>query len=82
MVDTYPLYSKSDLALLAIGDAYAGEARAVQMARLPGAVKERLRSMYLDKAAAAYTKVIMRYPMAPRVEDAKRPAGGHEPRRA
>ena len=32
VVDTYPLYSKSDQALLGIGDAYAGEAHAVQMA--------------------------------------------------
>jgi outer membrane protein assembly factor BamD len=29
VVDTYPLYSKSDQALLGIGDAYAGEAHAV-----------------------------------------------------
>ena len=28
VVDTYPLYSKSDQALLGIGDAYAGEAHA------------------------------------------------------
>ena len=70
--DTYPLYSKSDQALLAIGDAYAGEARTVQMApNLNGAVKERLHSMYEDKAAAAYARVITRYPMAPRVEDAR-----------
>jgi outer membrane protein assembly factor BamD len=72
VVDTYPLYSKSDLALLGIGDAYAGEARLVQLApHLPGAVKERLRAIYLDKAAAAYGKVITRYPMAPHVEDAR-----------
>ena len=72
VVDTYPLYSKSDLALLSIGDAYAGEAHSVQMAPgLPGAVRERLRSMYQDRAAEAYAKVITRYPMAPRVEDAR-----------
>jgi outer membrane protein assembly factor BamD len=72
VVDTYPLYSKSDQALLAIGDAYAGQARNVQMAaNLNGAVKERLHTMYEDKAAAAYAKVITRYPMAPRVEDAR-----------
>jgi len=72
VVDTYPLYSKSDLALLNIGDAYAGEAHQIQIAPgLPGAVRERLRSMYSDKAAAAYAKVITRYPMAPRVEDAR-----------
>jgi outer membrane protein assembly factor BamD len=72
VVDTYPLYSKSDLALLSIGDAYAGQAHQIQIASgLPGAVRERLRSMYSDKAAAAYAKVITRYPMAPRVEDAR-----------
>jgi outer membrane protein assembly factor BamD len=72
VVDTYPLYSKSDLALLAIGDCYAGEAHTVQMAPgLPGAVRERLRAFYQDRAAAAYAKVITRYPMAPHVEDAR-----------
>ena len=72
VVDTYPLYSKSDQALIAIGDAYAGEAHMVQLAgNLSGAVKERLRTLYEDKAAAAYAKVITRYPMAPHVEDAR-----------
>jgi len=72
VVDTYPLYSKSDQALLAIGDAYAGEAHAVQMAtKLPGAVKERVIAIYNDRAAQAYAKVITRYPMAPHVEDAR-----------
>ena len=72
VVDTYPLYSRSDLALLGIGDAYLGEAKAVQNApNLPGAIKERLRAVYQDRAATAYTKVITRYPMAPHVEDAR-----------
>ncbi|MDR3772135.1 MAG: outer membrane protein assembly factor BamD [Terracidiphilus sp.] len=72
VVDTYPLYSKSDQALLGIGDAYAGEARRIQVqANLPGAIKERLHSVYADKAAEAYAKVIVRYPMAPHVEDAR-----------
>jgi outer membrane protein assembly factor BamD len=72
VVDTYPLYSKSDQALLGIGDAYEGQARRVQLAPgLPGAVRERLKAMYMDRAAAAYDKVITRYPMAPHVEDAR-----------
>jgi outer membrane protein assembly factor BamD len=72
VVDTYPLYSKSDQALLGIGDSYAGEARIVQTSpRFTGAVKERLHAVYLDKAADAYAKVITRYPMAPHVEDAR-----------
>jgi outer membrane protein assembly factor BamD len=72
VADAYPLYSKSDQALLAIGDAYAGEAHAVMVApNINGAVRERLHSMYEEKAATAYAKVIARYPMAPHVEDAR-----------
>ncbi len=72
VVDTYPLYSKSDQALLAIGDAYAGEAHTIGIApNLPSAVRERLMTVYEDRAAEAYRKVIMRYPMAPHVEDAR-----------
>ena len=72
VADTYPLYSKSDQVLIGIGDAYAGQAHNVQIAPgLPGAIRERLRTMYEDKAAAAYDKVITRYPMAPHVEDAR-----------
>ncbi len=72
VVDTYPLYSKSDQALLGIGDAYAGEAHRIQIQpNMPGALKERLRSAYMHKAASAYARVITRYPMAPHVEDAR-----------
>ena len=72
VADTYPLYSRSDQLWLQIGDDYAGEAHSVQAATgLPGAVRERLQQVYLDKAAAAYSKIITRYPMAPHVEDAR-----------
>jgi outer membrane protein assembly factor BamD len=72
VVDTYPLYSKSDQALLGIGDAFAGEARFFQnQPNIPGAIRERLRASYQDRAAEAYAKVITRYPMAPHVEDAR-----------
>jgi outer membrane protein assembly factor BamD len=72
VADTYPLYSKSDQVLIDIGDAYAGEAHNVAIAPgVPGAMRERLHTMYQDKAAEAYAKVITRYPMAPHVEDAR-----------
>src|SRR6185437_8502347 len=70
--DTYPLYSKSDQVLIAMGDAYEGEARNVELAKgWPGAVRERLVADYENRAAQAYGKVITRYPMAPHVEDAR-----------
>ncbi len=72
VVDTYPLYSKSDQALLGIGDAYEGQAHRLQLIPgLPGAIRERMQAMYRERAAAAYAKVIVRYPMAPHVEDAR-----------
>jgi len=72
VTDTYPLFSKSDQALLGIGDAYAGEAHRIRLQpNLPGALKERLTAIYMDKAAKAYARVITRYPMAPHVEDAR-----------
>ncbi len=72
VADTYPLYSKSDMVWLSIGDSYAGEAHAIQIApNLTGALRERLSAMYENKAAEAYDRVIQRYPMAPHVEDAR-----------
>ncbi|MGA3262543.1 MAG: outer membrane protein assembly factor BamD [Terracidiphilus sp.] len=72
VIDTYPLYSRSDQALLGIGDAYLGEAHNIQgIPHMPGAIKERMRAIYQDRAAAAFAKVITRYPMAPHVEDAR-----------
>ena len=72
VADTYPLYSKSDQVFLGIGDSYAGEAHGIENSpALPGAIKERMAAILEDKAAAAYDKVITRYPMAPHVEDAR-----------
>lgn len=72
VADTYPLYSKSDQVWISIGDCYMGQAHNVQITpNLPGAVRERLRAMYQDKAAEAFDHVITRYPMAPHVEDAR-----------
>ena len=72
VVDTYPLYSKGDEALLAIGDCFAGQAHDIAIVPgLPGALRERLHAYYIDRAVTAYDKVITRYPMAPHVEDAR-----------
>ena len=71
--DTYPLFSHSDLTLIALGDDYAAQARAVQLPtfHIPPAAKEKLVAIYQDQAAAAYAKVVTKYAMAPHVEDAK-----------
>ena len=71
LTDSYPLYSKSDMALMQLGDDYAGEATTVDRLRIEPAQKERLIAAYNDRAADCYARVVTRYPMAPHVEDAR-----------
>ncbi len=71
VVDTYPLYSHMDDALIGLGDAYASEARYVRSLKLPEGPKARLEKIYDDQAIAAYKKVILEHAAAPHVEDAK-----------
>ncbi len=71
VTDTYPLFSHSDMALLSLGDAYSAEAHAAQNMNIPPTAKGELVKTYEDRAAAAYARVVTRYPMAPHVEDAK-----------
>jgi outer membrane protein assembly factor BamD len=72
VTDSYPLFSKSDLALMQLGDDYAAEATvASKLTYLKPAQRERLIAAYGDRAADCYSKVVTRYPMAPHVEDAR-----------
>jgi outer membrane protein assembly factor BamD len=72
VTDSYPLFSKSDLALMQLGDNYAAEATiASKMGYIKPAERERLIAAYDDRAADCYAKVVTRYPMAPHVEDAR-----------
>jgi outer membrane protein assembly factor BamD len=71
VADTYPLFSHSDLTLIALGDAFSAEARTVQGLNIPPAAKEQMVRIYTDQAAAAYGRVVTKYAMAPHVEDAK-----------
>ena len=69
--DSYPLFSHSDLTLITLGDAYAQEAALAQRLNIPPAAKAQLVKAFNDRAAAEWEKVVLRYPMAPHVEDAK-----------
>jgi outer membrane protein assembly factor BamD len=71
VTDTYPLFSHSDLTLITLGDAYAQQAAMAQRLNLPPAAKAELVKVFHDRAADAWEKVVVRYPMAPHVEDAK-----------
>lgn len=71
VADSYPLFSKSDMTLITIGDAYASEAARTQMLNIPAKAKAELVKAYNQRAAEAYDRVVTQYPMAPHVEDAK-----------
>src|ERR1700734_1321446 len=72
VTDSYPLYSRSDLALIGLGDAYAAEARYVQgLAQMNPKAKQELMKAYDDQAADAYARVVTHYSMAAHVEDAR-----------
>jgi outer membrane protein assembly factor BamD len=71
VADSYPLFSHSDMALITLGDAYATQAQMVSRLNLPPDAKARLIKVYNDRAGAAWERVVLRYPMAPHVEDAK-----------
>jgi outer membrane protein assembly factor BamD len=71
VADTYPLFSHSDQTLIALGDAYATQAQIASRLNIPPAAKAELVKVYNDRAGAAWERVVLRYPMAPHVEDAK-----------
>jgi outer membrane protein assembly factor BamD len=71
VTDSYPLFSRSDEALITIGDAFATQAQAISRWKLPARAKSELMKYYDDRATAAWDRVVTRYPLAPHVEDAK-----------
>lgn len=75
VADTYPLYSGADENLFLLGESYehmAERARAVPIGpAYMEDTKARVIKLNEDQAAAAYSKIVSRYPAMPRVSDAK-----------
>jgi outer membrane protein assembly factor BamD len=85
LVDRYPLYSKADETLYLLGQSYEGEIallrhmdavdrqRKVNEAQLKAAeaARERMITDFANKAAEAYSKILTRYPVMDRSDDAK-----------
>jgi outer membrane protein assembly factor BamD len=83
LVEKYPLYSKADEALYLLGQNYEGEIARVRAApsctapgKPPGCATEAMKSRLIEQptkaAIEAYSKIITRYPIMDRVDDAKR----------
>jgi outer membrane protein assembly factor BamD len=91
LAEKYPLYSRADEALYLLGQNYEGEIARVRAApsctspgKPPGCATEAQKSRLIEQptkaAAEAYSKIITRYPIMDRVDDAKkRLAAMHQP---
>jgi outer membrane protein assembly factor BamD len=72
LVDKYPLYSKADEALFLLGQSYEGEVTMLrQHGRMDEASKSRLIQEFTKGAAEAYSRILTRYPLMDRADDAK-----------
>jgi outer membrane protein assembly factor BamD len=71
LVDKYPLYSKADDALYLLGQSYEAEIAMMRARPLNEAVKARMIADFTKGAAQAYDRILTRYPMMDRADDAK-----------
>ena len=72
MADTYPLYSGADQALFELGSSYEKEVDFVRTSKLPEVAKGGLIKQYTEGATAAYDRILTRYPLEERADDAKK----------
>lgn len=70
--DTYPLYSGADQALYELGNSYEREVELIRRSNLPEVAKGTLIKQYTDGATTAYDRILTRYPLEARAEDAKK----------
>lgn len=71
--DSYPLYSSIDEALFMLGSIYEKEAAAMRaQKKVPEVLRAKLAAEYDQKAIESYTKLVSRYPVMDRADDARR----------
>jgi outer membrane protein assembly factor BamD len=91
LVEKYPLYSRADDALYLLGQNYEGQIERLRKTptcdvngRPPGCTSEAAKARFIDQftknAAEQYSKILTRYPIMDRADDAKkRLAALHQP---
>src|SRR3954469_17030130 len=70
LVDNYPLYSGADDALFMLGQTYQMQAEKIREAAGAEAMKAGMIRKFEDQAALTYARIIERYPVGGRQEDA------------
>src|SRR5579872_1313764 len=71
LVDKYPLYSKADEALYLLGQSYEGEINMLRARTMNEVAKSRMIDDFTKGAAEAYDRILTRYPVMDRADDAK-----------
>jgi outer membrane protein assembly factor BamD len=71
LVNDYPLYSKADEALYLLGQSYEAEIKLVRTRPFNEVAKARLIEDLTKEATAAYARILTRYPLMTRTDDAK-----------
>jgi outer membrane protein assembly factor BamD len=82
LVDKYPLYSKADEALYLLGQSYEGEVNLIRARPncvsynkppncVPEVLKARMIEPFTKGAVEAYSRILTRYPVMDRADDAK-----------
>jgi outer membrane protein assembly factor BamD len=72
LVERYPLYSGADEALYTLGQSYEGEVTILRSKPFNETQKAQAIEAYTRRAADAYSKILTRYPLMNRAEDAKK----------
>jgi outer membrane protein assembly factor BamD len=71
-VDRYPLYIGADEALYLLGQSYEAQIANLRASKMQEAAKAKVIQEFTRDAGAAYSKIISRYPMMGRADDAKK----------
>ena len=71
LANKYPLYSKADEALFLLGQAYEGEIAMVRSKKFEETKKANMIQDLTKNAADAYSRILTRYPLMERTDDAK-----------
>src|SRR4029077_69147 len=71
LVDKYPLYSKADEALYLLGQSYEGEVAVMRARPMNETAKARMIADFTKGAAEAYGRILTRYPVMDRADDAR-----------
>jgi outer membrane protein assembly factor BamD len=71
LADKYPLYSHADEALYLLGQSYEGEIALMRSRPVNETTKARMIEVFTKSAGEAYSRILTRYPVMDRADDAK-----------